>query len=185
MPLHHVDTAHDAVPGAATGTESFDIGDVHTLRLCLDLQLDALLLAVGAASGEARPSDPPWRRWVDEDVELACTLATAARTGGAVLPQAMGSDLDHTVPTATLDSLKASYTSMVTLLTDLSVRTRGLGPLAGRTADESWQRRVDRTLEHCTERLAELNAQHWERPTLRVIDLAEADQAFIPGELLG
>lgn len=185
MSLHHADAAHDAVPGAATGTETLDIGDVHMLRLCLDLQLDALLLAVGAASGEARPSDPPWRRWVDEDVELACSLATDTRTGGAALPQAMGSDLDHTVPTATLDSLKASYASMVTLLTDLSVRTRGLGPLAGRTPDESWQRRVDRALAHCTERLAELNAHQWERPDLRVIDLTETDQAFIPGVLLG
>jgi hypothetical protein len=185
MSFYHLDTAKDAPPGAATGMETLDVGDVHVLRLCLDLQLDALLLAVGAASGEPRPLDPPWRRWVDEDVELACTLATDTRTGGAALPLAMGSDLDRTVPTATIDSLKASYTSMVTLLSDLSARTRGQGALAGRTDEASWQQRVDRTLVQCTERLAELNAHQWELPTLRVIDLAEADQTFLPGELLG
>src|SRR3982751_232216 len=54
----------------------------HLLRLCLDLQLDAMLLTLGAlasdpagdgapatAAGSAPlPGAVPWRRWIDEDV---------------------------------------------------------------------------------------------------------------------
>lgn len=185
MSSYNVDAAHEDPFGATTGRVALDIGGVHVLRLCLDLQLDALLLAVGAASGEPRPADPPWRRWVDEDVEVACALATDTRTGGAALPQAMGSDLDRTVPSATMGSLQASYGSMVTLLSELIARNRS--PQAGPSGkgDESWQQRVDRTLEHCTARLAELTTHQWERPALRVIDQVNTDQTFLPGELLG
>src|SRR5512142_3126848 len=67
--------------------------ETHLIRLCLDLQLDAMMLALGAASAQPRRTfappaagrdaagtdaavaSPPWRRWVLEDVEMVCTLA--------------------------------------------------------------------------------------------------------------
>jgi hypothetical protein len=162
-------------------TEStLDIGDVHVLRLCLDLQLDALMLTLGAASSDACPADPPWRRWVDEDVELACSLAADTRAGGAALPQAMGSDLDRSVPTATVDSLRASYASIVTLLSGLISRS-GESQRLG----DPWQQRVERALEHCRRRQGELEACRTTRPALRVIDHTETTQSPAPGELLG
>ena len=47
-------------------------------RLCLDHQLDALLLILGAAATDRHQggvSSRPWRRWLQEDVDLTCLLA--------------------------------------------------------------------------------------------------------------
>jgi hypothetical protein len=42
-----------------SGGIALDGGDLHVLRLCLDLQLDALLLTVGAAANVAQVPEPP------------------------------------------------------------------------------------------------------------------------------
>jgi|NGEPerStandDraft_6_1074524.scaffolds.fasta_scaffold154266_1 hypothetical protein len=149
------DTTACAGLEAAPDRVTPDIGEVHVLRLCLDLQLDALMLTIGAASGQERATDPPWRRWVDQDVELACSLAAAARAGGATLPPSMGSDVDAAVPTATVNGLRASYASMVRLLSDLVTRTADQTAPPG---SPSWRQPVERARDLCVSRLAELDA---------------------------
>ena len=146
----------------------------HLLRLCLDLQLDALLLTLGAASAQQRADgqdDLPWRRWVAEDVDLAADLAAEATAGGAALPSTLGTDLDHRTPATVVDDLAARYASMSDLLTDLLHRDT-----AG--DDDSWRPRVVDALDRCRHRLAELRAH---RPTV----VPPREHAYLPGELLG
>jgi hypothetical protein len=163
-------------------------GSAHLLRLCLDLQLDAMLLALGAlaadpapepASAPAAPADAggsgvPWRRWIGEDVDLACRLAAEAMAGHAALPPTLGSDLGHAVPLTTIDDLAARYTSMLGLLTDLSRRSEGAARPQG----------LDEAIARCEARLAELREHKLVSTPPTGIDL-RGDHQFLPGELLG
>ena len=155
----------------------------HLLRLCLDLQLDALLLTLGASAvdpaGEAGPGTTatpsvPWRRWINEDVDLACTLAASALAGKATLPPTLGSDLSHAVPVTTIDDLVARYTSMLGLLDDLARRCEGSARPHG----------LDAARARCEARLAELRAHKLVETPPTGLDLRGASQ-FLPGELLG
>jgi len=158
----------------------------HLLRLCLDLQLDALMLTLGALavdpSPEDRPSsdtsaagsDIPWRRWIGEDVDLACQLAGAALAGHAALPPTLGSDLGHAVPVTIIDDLVARYTSMLGLLGDLSRRSDG----AARPPE------LDEGMSRCEARLSELRGHKLVNTPPTGIDL-RAEHHFLPGELLG
>ena len=152
----------------------------HLLRLCLDLQLDALLLTLGASAadpaGEGAPGAPsvPWRRWVSEDVDLACTLAASALAGKATLPPTLGSDLSHAVPVTTIDDLVARYTSMLGLLDDLARRCEGSARPHG----------LDAARARCEARLAELRAHKLVETPSSGLDLRGTSQ-FLPGELLG
>jgi hypothetical protein len=158
----------------------------HLLRLCLDLQLDALLLTLGALAVDTTPedrpaSDPtaggsaiPWRRWIGEDVDLACQLAAAALAGNAALPPTLGSDLSHAVPVSTIDDLVARYTSMLGLLGDLSRRSDG--PARPHALDEAMAR--------CEARLSELRGHKLVNTPPTGIHL-RAEHQFLPGELLG
>jgi hypothetical protein len=157
----------------------------HLLRLCLDLQLDALLLTLGALAvdpPEDRPaSDPsvgaagiPWRRWIGEDVDLACQLAAAALAGNAALPPTLGSDLSHAVPVSTIDDLVARYTSMLGLLGDLSRRSDGA----------SRPQALDEAMARCEARLSELRGHKLVNTPPSGMYL-RAEHQFLPGELLG
>jgi hypothetical protein len=152
----------------------------HLLRLCLDLQLDALLLTLGAlAVDPATEADPasagiPWRRWIGEDVDLACQLASEALAGNAALPPTLGSDLGHAVPVTTIDDLAARYSSMLGLLGDLSRRSQGAGRPQG----------LDEALARCEARLAELRRHKLVATPPAGIELRSEHQ-FLPGELLG
>ena len=158
----------------------------HLLRLCLDLQLDALLLTLGALAVDTAPedrpasdspagaSDIPWRRWIGEDVDLACQLAAAALAGNAALPPTLGSDLSHAVPVSTIDDLVARYTSMLGLLGDLSRRSDG--PARPQALDEAMAR--------CEARLSELRGHKLVNTPPAGISLRPEHQ-FLPGELLG
>lgn len=169
-----------------------DETDAHLLRLCLDLQLDALLLTLGAVAAEQQRHDDgqvadavPWRRWVAEDVDLAATLAADAMAGRASLPPTLGSELDHQVPATVVDDLEARYASMRALLTDLLHRD------TGRT-DDTWRPRVRDALNRCGSRLVELRAhrlaatppQGVRLPALSGSPLAP-EHEYLPGELLG
>ena len=158
----------------------------HLLRLCLDLQLDALLLTLGALAVDTAPEDAPasatpasasgipWRRWIGEDVDLACRLAAEALAGNAALPPTLGSDLSHAVPVTTIDDLVARYSSMLGLLADLSRRSDGPGrPPA-----------LDEAMARCEARLSELRGHKLVHTPPTGIDLREQHQ-FLPGELLG
>jgi hypothetical protein len=159
----------------------------HLLRLCLDLQLDALLLTLGALAVDTAPEEGPasdttpagsagipWRRWIGEDVDLACQLAAAALAGNAALPPTLGSDLSHAVPVSTIDDLVARYTSMLGLLGDLSRRSEGAARPQG----------LDEAMSRCEARLSELRGHKLVNTPPAGIDL-RAEHQFLPGELLG
>jgi hypothetical protein len=176
-----------------------DDTDAHLLRLCLDLQLDALLLALGAAAGQHRRDDVaqgwdaggvlPWRRWVAEDVELATTLAADALSGRASLPATLGSDHEHRLPSAVLDDLLARYESMHTLLGDLLDRDHA----AAVGDDERWRPRVREALARCRSRIGELREYRVGTTPARGLGLPRtgagsplaAEHEYLPGELLG
>jgi hypothetical protein len=158
----------------------------HLLRLCLDLQLDALLLTLGALAVDGAPEDGPapdappgasgipWRRWIGEDVDLACQLAAAALAGNAALPPTLGSDLTHAVPVSTIDDLVARYTSMLGLLGDLSRRSDG----------SARPQALDEAMARCEARLSELRGHKLVNTPPSGINL-RAEHQFLPGELLG
>ena len=198
-------------PAQPRGTD--DGTDAHLLRLCLDLQLDALLLTLGASAAQqarerADPADPaagvvPWRRWVAEDVDLAVTLACDATAGRAALPPTLGNDLAHQVPATVVDDLAARYASMRDLLTDLlHLDTAG--------QDDRWRPRVRDALHRCATRLVELREYRLAATPPRGVRLPDHDEprgqagrdgqdgpgaaagsplapghAYLPGELLG
>ncbi|WP_088313421.1 hypothetical protein [Kineosporia sp. R_H_3] len=181
---------------------AFDESDAHLLRLCLDLQLDALLLALGAASaqelrdqgtpasGADRGADDvvPWRRWVEEDVDLAAGLAADAMAGRATLPPTLGTDLGHEVPAAVIDNLVARYESMHNLLGDLLRRDLTVD-------DDHRHPRVLVALRRCRARLDELHRYRLATTPPRGVRLDAAvpvdgptstrDREYLPGELLG
>lgn len=153
--------------------------EAHLLRLCLDLQLDALMLTLGAlavdSAGDGSDSGAiPWRRWITEDVDLACTLAADALAGNAALPPTLGSDLAHAMPVTTIDDLVARYTSMQGLLADLARRAEGASAPPG----------IDTIVRRCEARLAELQQHRLVATPPTGIDL-RAEHQFLPGELLG
>lgn len=177
--------------------------DAHLLRLCLDLQLDALMLTLGAASlhsdsrmslttGDVTVDRPlPWRRWLGEDVDLACTLAADALGGGAALPPTLGTELDQAVPATTIDTLTALYESMRDRLQDLLERTP-TDPWAAPAHDwpadtwppQAWHPRLREALHRAELRLAELRDYRLTATPARGISLREEHQ-YLPGELLG
>src|SRR3954452_6109139 len=173
-----------AVPSQGSDVEE---SAAHLLRLCLDLQLDAMLLTLGALAadpaadaatptptqGPPAPGAMPWRRWIGEDVDLACRLAREAMGGGAALPPTLGSDLGHAVPVTTIDDLAARYSSMLGLLGDLSRRSQGAGRPQG----------LDEALARCEARRAELRRHKLVATPPAGIELRSEHQ-FLPGELL-
>ena len=121
----------------------------HLARLCLDLQLDALLLTLGAgAASEPGREALPWRRWLTEDVTLAVELARTALAGGEDLPGRLGGRTDGEGQRV-VEDLSAHYLAMHTMLLDLAGSTFGSG-LPGS--------RLGQALEHCRRRLQELDA---------------------------
>jgi hypothetical protein len=174
--------ADETIVGVVTAPVSRETdADAHLLRLCLDLQLDAMLLALGAAAARPGGADaPPWGRWVTEDVHMARVLATDVINGGAALPPTLGSDLDHAVPAAAVDNLTARYESMENLLTDV-VRSGNF--------EESFPHRghVEEALRRCRDRLSELRARRLDETPPRGLALGQhvAPHAALPGEWLG
>jgi hypothetical protein len=171
-------------PNVGPDTED---SDAHLLRLCLDLQLDALLLTLGAAAAYTEPGRSgaplaaagdgalPWRRWLEEDVEMAVTLAADARAGRATLPSTLGTELDHAVPATVVDNLDARYRSMRSLLSELTAQPDRGGP---------WRPRLREALDRCEQRMAELHEHRLEVTPPRGIT-APAAHHYLPGELLG
>lgn len=178
----------DTLTPPATGPPidglTLDVSDLHVLRLCLDLQLDALLLTVGAASSQANEAGPPWRRWVNEDIHLACSLAEQAHTGGAGPPSGLGSDLDRAAPHTTENGLHARYTSMVALLSGLISRPRTPDVGQDHRPRQGTHAMVG-ALEHYQERLAELATRPWRPQPGPDAGRPRSEASYLPGELLG
>jgi hypothetical protein len=162
--------------------------EAHLIRLCLDLQLDAMLLTLGAAAtGEASDREstgtrqsPPWRRWVLEDVELARELANDVLAGGASLPATLGSDLDQAVPAAAVDNLVARYESMTALLADIL-------PPGPEVAPAPYRAHAQAALAHYEHRLRDLRSTRLDHTPARGLTLptTAGDHLPVPGEWLG
>jgi len=188
MPVSATASDLDLRPTPSSHAVDLEESAAHLLRLCLDLQLDAMLLTLGALAADpasdSAPAAPPgsaplpgavpWHRWIGEDVDLACRLAREAMAGGAALPPTLGSDLGHAVPLTTIDDLVARYSSMLGLLGDLSRRSEGTSRPAG----------LDEAMNRCEARLAELRGHRLVETPPSGIDL-RVEQHFLPGELLG
>ncbi|MDQ1286627.1 MAG: hypothetical protein QG622_192 [Actinomycetota bacterium] len=151
-------------------------GDVHLLRLVLDLQLDALLLTLGAAAhAESRRDSSgsvPWRRWLVEDLELARALAGVLVDGEVSPLPALGGGLAPNAVATALDNLAVRYESMENLLTSVLDR---------RTGGQPWRGAASEALARCRKRLAEL--QHCRRTVIAADAVARTP--FLPGEWLG
>lgn len=167
---------HAPAVSRSQGGHEVEESAAHLLRLCLDLQLDALLLTLGALAADqsAVTSDIPWRRWIVEDVEVATTLARDAMAGRAALPPTLGSDLAHAVPVTTIDDLTARYSSMLGLLGDLSRRSEGTARPHG----------LDEAITRCEARLAELRGHRLVATPPTGIDL-RGEHPYLPGDFLG
>jgi len=157
---------------------------MHLLRLSLDLQLDAMLLVLGASAAMTPEAGIPWRRWLDEDVELAHELTSTALVVKASLPASLGPDLANADPDVIADDLLMRYESMCGLLSDLLSRWVDSTP--------PWIVQVRQALGCCQERVVELrDHRHHRRMTAGAHHgRAEAgssrhSQAYLPGELLG
>lgn len=169
--------------------------EIHLIRLCLDLQLDAMLLSLGATaaqtatgtgSGGAQPQSdpsqtqsPPWHRWVLEDVETVRILAADVMSGGAALPATLGTDLDQAVPAAAIDNLVARYESMTALLADI-LPPDPSGPSA------PYRAHAQEVLAHCQARLRELRSTRLEQTPPRGVPVKHlTERPPVPGEWLG
>ncbi|HET9655268.1 MAG TPA: hypothetical protein VFP72_07930 [Kineosporiaceae bacterium] len=190
-PREHASGAPSSSPLGASPRSLTRDGDdhgAHLLRLVLDLQLDALLLGLGAAAVEASrgqspvptsaggvPGTPPWPRWAVEDVDLARALAAETVHSGAALPATLGPEPAAQEEQIVLQRLIARYESMHDLLGDLQVRTsrQGLG-----------QTHLQELLAHCQNRLAELRTLARPASPARRGTHATAHE-YLPGELLG
>lgn len=177
--------SHRTHPRPSTTPRESDDQGAHLLRLVLDLQLDALLLGLGAAAvQESRtpaPAShastvPPWPRWTVEDIDLARTLAAEAVTSGAALPATLGPGPAAQEEQIVLDRLTARYESMRNLLADLLARTARDFPAASRA-------QLHALMAHCQRRLTELH--DLAVTTQRAHAGQPGDHEYLPGELLG
>jgi len=164
-------------PGAGPDPSSRpDPSDLHMLRLTLDLQLDAMLLTLGAAAHAETKGEPdqdavPWRRWLVEDLDLARALAATLLEGEAAPIAGLGGGFAGGEVDTSLDNLAARYESMEQLL---------IGALARPAAGQHWRGAATDALHRCRARLTELH--HHRR---LVIATATHHHTFLPGELLG
>jgi hypothetical protein len=136
------------------------------LRLALDLQLDAMLLTLGAAAhaesgvdlvhrGDDRArgddvarGDVPWRRWLVEDLELARMLAAVLLEWETAPVPGFGGGFAPTTVETSLENLVARYSSMETLLSGLLDRAH---------CGQAWRAAATESLSRCRARLDELH----------------------------
>ena len=160
-----------------------DHAELHQLRLALDLQVDSMLLALGAAARD-HTDHVPWQRWLIEDLELAQVL-TAALVESQVEPTPALGGATSGMARDSLDNLVARYASMEELL-HAAVRRPHTG--------QSWRAAASHALIRCRTRLEELHlhraAIHERAAAVRQAGAESSTDpsqraAFFPGELLG
>lgn len=149
---------------------------IHLLRLVLDLQLDAMLLTLGASAYAESRGEPehrtPWKRWLVEDLDLARALATTLVDGDGAPVTGLGGSLAHVNLDVSLANLTARFENMDNLL---------VGVLDRPSAGEPWWGIAGEALHRCRARLAELR-----RHSQQEIVLADFGGASsLPGEWLG
>lgn len=159
--------------------------ELHELRLALDLQVEAMLFALGASADE-RAHAVPWDRWVLEDLEVVRAL-TAALAAEGVEPAppsggggALGAGRDEV---ELLDVVVARYAMMDERLQEALRHTGG---------GERWRESALRARTRCRGRIEELHAQRGAAVQRAALALAprprvQVDRpwAGVPGEMLG
>ncbi len=131
----------------------------HLLHLGLDLQVDALLFTVSAATlstegpeAAYEPADDatiPWYRWLREDLDALLTLAEIVVQEDVDLPAGLAG-ATHRRPRL-LDDLRARYQTVLGLLSEAAAETTSRGPSGAAPA-------LGRLREHYGARLRELEA---------------------------
>ncbi len=149
-----------------------DEAALHILRLALDLQVDAMLLTLGAAARAPDDDRIPWRRWVVEDLDAARMLARTILTESDGPPSALGAGQLGTAVGCAVEDLIARYSSMDDLLG---------GVLRRPYAAQVWRPAARETMSRCRARLEELH-RHRGRAAVHEPD---PGPRFLPGELLG
>lgn len=149
-----------------------DASDLHLLRLALELQVDAMLLTIGAAARAFDEQQVPWRRWAVEDLDASRMLAQTLLEHDAEPPAALGGGSSGGGCDETLDDLIARYSSMADLLSGVLRR-----PYAG----QAWRPVAHEALARCRARLEELHRHRGSAAVRR----AEPGTTYLPGELLG
>lgn len=167
------------------------------LRICLDLQIDALMLTLAEAARDAvaRGAVPatralagssmvqdagaaPWCAWLKEDVEHIFALAADVVERGGALPAVLGSLVPRRSTRCALDALSAHYDVVQALLVRVR-RDIACHRLSG-GAGEPW---VDRVLEHHRRRLEALRTP---APATAAGAVPSGHpREFLPGEFLG
>jgi hypothetical protein len=162
-------------PTEVAGPAGFPDDQFYLLKLCLELQLEALLLAVGASAvasssgrvgdrvvtGTSRAAssstDLPWTTWLTEDLELTRALTRDCVEDGIPLPSTMGLPAGSESSSA-VDALAARYSAMAAVVGEMIERTDPRShPLA--------VARLAETLSRCEERLDQLLGQALPRGT--------------------
>jgi hypothetical protein len=188
----------DAVAAASTTAPAGPVEDAYVLRLCLDLELDALLLTLAAAAAAARPAprlitagadtspsdaapDPPWQRWLHEDVELAQALATELLALDGGLPTSLASARTCATEVDLIDRLTAYHDEIRCLLSELD--EAGATNRHGRAEVRAEQ--VAAALRHCRRRLTELELLRLDACAMQASTGIPTIPSGLPGEFLG
>ncbi|WP_088313327.1 hypothetical protein [Kineosporia sp. R_H_3] len=156
----------------ATTSRGPDATDLHLLRLALELQVDALLLTIGAAARAADAEQVPWRRWAVEDLDAARMLAQTLLAHDTAPPATLGRGGVGVGADDALADLVARYSSMDGLLGSVLER-----PYAG----QAWRPVARETRARCRARLEELHRHRGSTYRRQ----ADGDRRYLPGELLG
>ena len=160
-------------PGTPRPNRYAGSAHTHQLRICLDLQLDALRVAFGAAAADTAthpgpgsgstpglelhrrsagvPADRrPWHRWLVEDIDQAFSLASVMAVTQAG-PGGPGPADPEAALEASLDDLAIHHQSVRDLLAELLEGPRRLQPGPARNAAQAAR-------ERCEQRIGELRA---------------------------
>jgi hypothetical protein len=150
-------TMTSRAPTEVASASAFPDDQLYMLKLCLELQLEALLLALGSSAvvsnthpahqdgGRPDPTSLPWGRWLAEDLDLACALTKDCVDDGIPLPSSIGLSAG-TSASAVMESLAARYTAMAAVVDEMLERTDGRAhPVA--------VKRLAETRDHCSARL--------------------------------
>src|SRR3954451_10162271 len=126
----------DRTPHQAISSSTYPDDQLYLLKLCLELQVEALLLALGSSAvashgrrpQEGRPAgapsaaDLPWEKWLVEGLGLACALTRDCVDDGIPLPSSMGL-VGTEGATGVVESLAARYSAMATVVGEMLDRT--------------------------------------------------------------
>jgi hypothetical protein len=178
-------------PVRTASSTSFPDDQLYMLKLTLELQVEALLLALGSSAVAARggrhdpgvggsgapdaaaapAADLPWQKWLAEDLELAGALTRDCVEDGVPLPSSMGL-AGSGGPGGVVESLAARYSAMAAVVGEMLDRTDV-------RAHASAVARLVETRARCEERLDALIGESPESAAERFFAPAE------PGHYLG